>query len=100
MFYEKMKSVADRLITKFGQPVTIQSGSTSAKTYGVFTNNTKRPFGESATTEDEKELVIRAVKIKVASGDTVFYKGGTYRVITAEEVNPGGTQLTQKITVQ
>lgn len=109
-FYDKMQTVATKLIAKFGTKVTItRDGTRIATVDAVFVQNDKQDLSAtlgnaagygSGTTEDVKTILIHGVTKEPTVGDTVAHGSKSYRVISTEAINPGGTSLAFKLLIQ
>ena len=107
-FYTNMQATASRLLTKFGQDVTITYAAletytvatqTNAKTTSTFTGkgvlvdyNTSEIDDETVLAKDRR-LILESTSRAPMVDDTVTVNSTVYRVMAVEEVTPAATNV-------
>ena len=109
-FYPRMKSMAERLLKKFGMPLSLQritppfvdddgiehsESTTQFSSVGVITEY--KPYEIDGTTilaGDVKVIFDGSVEIK--TGDLVTVSEKTYRIISPNPVSPAGAVIVYK----
>lgn len=94
-FYSDLKNMADDLIKKFGQKVTVTRGTTNIGSgYGVFTeiNTTLDSAPEYQIAVAKRAVTLNALKVAPEVGDILVVGTSKYSISAVKEVRP--TDLT------
>ena len=113
-FYSSLKSTAEALILKYGQPVTFarvdsevydpNSGGRELNTTSTYTvNAVSYPVVNGQSSEklnDEYDVRLIATDANYAKGDTCMYNGRTHNVVSFEPISPGSVTMCYYVDLQ
>jgi len=109
MFYDEMKSVADDLITEFGQDFVLKDAQAQvkAKMTGIFVEHSNKqaanqsPAGGTflSQVQSQKRMLVKTSRTKPQIGMLVTTDSQSFRIIEVNQVKPASTVIYYELLV-